>query len=356
VPPDGNLHDVPPRRILAVKLSSFGDVVLTTASLRALRRAFPAADIRVAVERRWAPVLAACPFINGLLEASSRQRLSPRRLWEMRSVLARDRRDHGRFDLALDFQGTRRSAAWIYLSRARVKAGRGAPRPGWRATVATDHTRHAVRGYADVCASVGVAADDLAPMLHTAPDDEGRLDAILDRAGLPRRGFVLLNAFCVWPSKSWDAARAAVLAARVAGATGEVVVVTGGDDERARADELVRRAGLASAVSLAGRLALGEALCLFRRARLMVSCDSGPLHAAAALGTPVVALFGPTLPEHTGPWGSGHAVVQALRPTDHHAYRHDPARRYMGALGVDDVAGAVLAALRAPAASAAMPR
>lgn len=354
--PDAIFGDVPPRRILAVKLGSFGDIVQTTASLRALRRAFPAADIRVAVERRWAPLLAACPDVNGVLEASSRQRLTPSHVWEVRRLLAEACRRPGPFDLALDFQGTRRSAAWVYLSGARVKAGRGKPRPGWRAAIAMDRTRHAVRGYADVCECIGIAAGDLDPALYTSPDDEARIEAILDGARLPRSGFVLLNPFSVWPSKSWDERRAAELASQVASVTRAAVVVTGGDNESARAADVVRLARHGSVSSLAGRLSLGEALCLFRRARLMISCDSGPMHAAAALGTPVVALFGPTLPEHTGPWGPGHRVVQASRPPDHHAYRRDHGRQHMGALGVQAVADAVQGAMRATAAAAATPR
>lgn len=356
MPHEDIFGEAPPRRILAVKLSSFGDLVQTTASLRALRRAFPAADIRVAVERRWAPLLAACPDVNGVIEASSRQRLTPRYLWEVRRLLAEARRGLGSFDLALDFQGTQRSAAWIYLSAARIKAGRGTLRPGWRAVVATDRTRHAVRGYADVCECIGIAAGDLGPVLHTSPEDEARIDAVLDRDRLPRSGFVVLNPFCAWRSKSWDEQRAAELAAQVASTTNCTVVVSGGDGERSLAADVVRLAGHEKVSSLAGRLSLGEALCLFRRARLMISCDSGPMHAAAALGTPVVALFGPTLPEHTGPWGSGHRVVQASRPGDHHAYRFDHTRQHMAALGVPPVADAVEAALYATAASAATPR
>jgi heptosyltransferase I len=356
VPADGFFGAAPPRRILAVKLSSFGDVVHATAGLAALRRAFPAADIRVAVERRWAPLLAACPDVDGLLEASSRVPLSPRHVWEVRRTLALACRGAGPFDLALDFQGTRRSALWIYLSGAGIKAGRGAPRPGWRATIVPDRARHAVRACADVCASIGVAAGDLDPVLRTTPRDEARVDAILDGADLPRHGFVLLNPFSVWRSKCWDERRAAELAARVAGATDVAVVLTGGDDERAPADAVVRLAGHGRVSSLAGRLALGEALCLYRRARLMVSCDSGPMHAAAALGTPVVALFGPTFPEHTGPWGRGHTVVQASRPADHHAYRRADGRQHMDALGVDAVATAVLTALDVAPAPAAVPR
>jgi heptosyltransferase I len=301
-------------------------------------------------------VLASCPYVNGLLDVSSRAALSPNRLWEIRRLLAAERRAAGPFDLALDFQGTRRSAAWVYLSGARIKAGRGSPRPGWRATLTIDRRRHAVRDYADVCESVGVEASRFDPTLHTAPQDEAALDTILDCLRIPRRGFVLFNPFSVWPSKSWDQARAADLATRVAADTGTALVLTGGREEREPADTVVSLAHPGSAVSLAGRLALGEALCLFGRARLMISCDSGPMHAAAAMGTPVVALFGPTLPEHTGPWGTGHTVVQSARPPDHHTYRRDPARRYMNALGIEDVAAAVSTALRATAPRAAATR
>jgi ADP-heptose:LPS heptosyltransferase len=209
-----------------------------------------------------------------------------------------------------------------------------------------DRTKHAVRNVAEACERIGVAASDLGPSLHTSSADEASLDAILARERLPQRGFVLLNPLSRWPTKGWAPARAAELAARVAMHTGERVVVTGGTDEADGAADIARRAH-ASAVSLAGRLSLGEALCLFARARLMITCDSGPMHAAAALGTPVVALFGPTLPEHTGPWGKGHRVVQAMRPPDHHAYRRDDGARYMDALAVDPVADAVFDALRA---------
>lgn len=353
MPHEALFGDAPPRRILVVKLSSFGDIVLTTGSLRALRRAFPAADLRVAVERRWTPLLASCPAVDGLIVASSRQRLTPAHLLEVRGRLAEDRRARGPFDLAVDLQGTRRSAAWMYLCGARIKAGRGSPRPGWRVAIPLDRTRHAVHAHAEVCGRMGIAAGDLDPELHTAPEDEARLDAILASARLPREGFVLLNPFSVWLSKSWDEGRAAQLAAEVAGTTRGTVIVTGGDGESALAAEVVRRARHAGIASLAGRLTLGEALCLFRRARLMVSCDSGPMHAAAALGTPVVALFGPTLPEHTGPWGPRHRVVQASRPSDHHAYRRDRRRQHMAALGVAAVAAAVHEVLHADPASAA---
>ena len=347
--PDRILGGAAPRRILVVKLSSLGDVVLSTVALRALRRAFPAADLRVAIEARFVPLLAASREVDGIIEATPQTRLTPRLLRDVHRALAAERTRRGPFDVAIDLQGTRRSAAWTYLSGAAVKAGRGSPRPGWRLSLPLDRTVHAVRSHAEICERLGVPAADLGPALATLPADEARLDAILDATRLPREGHVLLNPFCGWRSKSWPKAKAAELASRVADRLGERVVVTGGPDESPRASEVVRLAGDRSAVSLAGRLSLGELACLARRARLMVSCDSGPMHVAAAVGTRVVALFGPTLPAHTGPWGDGHAVLQALPTPDHHEYRRDGADRYMDALAVEAVAPAVFEALRTSA-------
>lgn len=345
-PPEPPFGAASPHRILVVKLSSFGDIVLSTAGLCALRRAFPSADLRVAVEKRWAPVLAASPVCDGVVEAPDDPALDARGILAIVRRLAAERRARGPFDLALDFQGTRRSGAWIYLSRARIRAGRGHPRPGWRFALPMDRTKHAVRTITEVCERIGVATEGVAPALRTLDADEAALDAILAREALPQSGFVLLNPASRWPSKSWAAARAAELAARLSRQAGETVIVTGGAAEAETAHEIARRAG-PDVVSLAGRLMLGEALCLYRRARLMISCDSGPMHAAAALGTTVVALFGPTLPDHTGPWGGGHRVVQAMRPPDHHAYRRSDGESYMDALDVGTVAHAVFDALRA---------
>ena len=78
----------------------------------------------------------------------------------------------------------------------------------------------------------------------------------------------------------------------------------------------------------------------------MVSCNSGPMRATAALGVPVLALFGPTHPERTGPWGAGHRAAQALQPPDHPAYRDDPEARLIRALTADMVLEAVAQLLR----------
>src|SRR5262245_13940292 len=127
------------RSILAVKLSSLGDVVHVTPCLRALRRQFPHARLALAVDAAHAPVVRHNPHRDEIISPPGRPGRW-RRLLAIRRALA------GRaFDLAIDFQGTGRSALWVYLSRASVKAGRGGCRPGWDVPVRPDLARHAVR-------------------------------------------------------------------------------------------------------------------------------------------------------------------------------------------------------------------
>ncbi len=331
-----------PVRILVVKLSSFGDIVHVTGALRALRRALPQAELTLAVESRWAEVVRNNPNVNALIESSSRE-FSIAYVAEVRRLLSK----HRRFDIVIDFQGTRRSAAWAYMSGARFKMGRGGFRPGWRFSVETDRTRHAVVICAEVCERAGVPVDDPDPEIYASRVEEQRLDDFLDAEHIPRAGFVLVNPFSRWVSKSWPEENAAAFIGRFRQCFDDHLILTGGVDDRERAESLLRVLPPGTIRSLVGRLPLAQALCLFRRARLMVSCDSGPMHAAAAFGVPVVALFGPTHPEHTGPWGSNHCVVQARRPLEHHAYRSDTEASYMRALECDAVFDAVAAKLEA---------
>lgn len=328
------------RRVLAVKLSSFGDIVHCTPCLRALRRACPQAEIAVAVERRFAPILRADPHIDTIIEA---------RTWPQGAVASAlcaaapllRRGGLRRFDLALDFQGRHRSAAWVYASRARWRGGRGTRRPGWQLAIEPDPDQHAV----DVCAAIaeaaGVPVPDRQPRLFVAAAVEPALDALLDACGAPRRGFVVANPFGIWPAKRWPLERWVAAIAALRRALGVAVVVTGSANERRDAEPLL--AGLGEGgVSLVGRLTLDQALSVYRRAALLISGDSGPLHAAAALDTPVVGLFGVTRAERTGPRGRHVRVLQQARPDGPGDY-HDAAQQsYLRAIPVEAVVEAAV--------------
>lgn len=329
------------RALLVVKLSSLGDVVHATPVLRALRAGLPRARIALAVDRDYAALVARNPAIDDIVAAVPGEGRIGR--WrEPRLALA-----GRRFDFALDLQGSLRSARWMAAARAGIKAGRAAPgtgrawRLGWNLVVRPDPARHAIEVCAMIAEAIGVAVPDLAPEIRLDPAADAALAERLAREGLPERGFLLLNPFAAWPSKAWPAERWAALAGRLAPALPTPMVISGGPAEREAGAALARLAGH-GVRSLAGSLPLEQSLCLFARAAAMVTGDSGPMHAAAALGTPVVALFGPTWPDCTGPWGDGHRVIQALRPPAHGTFRQDPDGRHIRAIEVAAVERAVL--------------
>ena len=330
------------RCVLAVKLSSFGDIVHVTPCLRALRHACPHAKILAVVDRTWAPLLRSDPHLDGVIEAD------PRRRSFLASYVDARRRlracGGSPVDLAIDFQGLPRSAAWVYASAAHCRAGRGGWRPGWHITVRPDLSRHAVRVCAEVVTRIGIGVPDLAPRLFPPADAERTLASILRHARVSAPAFVVANPFARWRSKMWPVERWARLIERVRDDLGVSVVVAGGTGEEQAAARLNGLVHGVPPANLVGRTSLPEALCLYRRAALVISGDSGPMHAAAAIGTPVVALFGPTWPEQTGPWGEGHRVIQLSRGASHRVYRDDTAQRHMAAIDVDTAFTAVAAA------------
>jgi ADP-heptose:LPS heptosyltransferase len=340
------------RRILVVKRSSLGDIVHFTPCLRALRRWSPHAQITMVVDRAFADVVRQDPNLDGLVEvgfSSSGWSAGMRSLWP---TLGRHSRPG--FDLAIDFQGKPNSAWYVYVSRARWKVGRGRWRPGWDCVVYPDLKRHAVHVCAEIAGAAGVPVADLDPQVHLSAEADAALVKRLTDAGLPSRGFLLINPFTRWPSKEWPRERYARLMRMLVRDTQLPIVVSGGRDRRNQAAHLMSLLDPGEAISLVGQLSLAEAMCLYGRAAVMVTGDSGPMHIAAALGTKLVALFGPTLPEQTGPWGSGHRVIQRKRPSSHHAYVRDRGGMYIRAIEVSAVYGATMAALGESVSSRAM--
>lgn len=340
-----NMQDITAsKRVLVVKLSSLGDVVHVTPCLRAIRQFLPYAKIVMATDRRFAAVVRHNPHLDAIIESGDTRIGVLSDLFRIVQELSpfRDRP----FDLSIDFQGTRRSAMWVYASRATWKAGRGKVRPGWTLALQPDLNKHAILVCAEIANAVGVRVVDLQPEIFLSEKDDQELLATLKEHGAPEDGFVIVNPFNRWPSKTWPFERYAQTVRRLREDFRVPVVITGGPGEGQEAAEFMRYLPAGTATSLVGELSLGQALCLYRRALLMVTGDSGPMHAAAALGTRVVALFGPTLPERTGPWGEGHKVIQKMRPPFHHAYRADGGRMYMHAIDVETVYAAIAATLQ----------
>ncbi|HSJ96066.1 MAG TPA: glycosyltransferase family 9 protein, partial [Myxococcota bacterium] len=146
------------------------------------------------------------------------------------------------------------------------------------------------------------------------PAAEARVEALLREAGLGPKGFLLLHPTSRWLFKAWTEKGYVELLSRLA-RDGHRVVVTAAPDAREKAivGRILAAAG-APVIDLSGRLTLRELAALAARARLFIGVDSAPMHIAAAMGTPVVALFGPSGELQWGPWRVAHRIVASDHP------------------------------------------
>lgn len=334
-------------KILVVKLSSLGDIVLATPAFRALRARWPEAEITVAVNREFVSLIAACPDVDAVLV---RERATPtRRLKTLVQASWAGWMRTGRFDLAIDLQGNFHSAAWTSLVRARRRAGLGQGCRGWEFCMPPSHDRHAV----DLCGAVverlSAPLLDRIPRLTISAADESIVADFLRGRGLPASGFLVVHPCTCWQSKEWPLDRYAALLGGLLNdpRTPRSILITGSAAEARRAIALERLVGSPRVRSVAGCLPLEGCLALWSRAAVFLGGDTGPMHASAALGVPVVTLFGPTLPQVSGPIGAGHRVIQVSRPATHSAYRTSAGHEHMLAIGVEQVFRAVTETLDA---------
>jgi heptosyltransferase-1 len=304
-----------PRSIVLVKLSAIGDVLHGVPVAVALKRAFPAARIGWVVEGRAADVLAGHPAIDHLF------RLPRGWLKSLTAVqsLRRQLRDF-RADIAIDMQGLLKSGIATWLSGASLRIGHARPESREGAWLAYNLTvpstaAHVVDRNCDLLEPLGVRVTTPAFDMPAWPVSRHRVQewlATLRLASTP----VVINPGAGWPSKIWPEERFAAVARILRDRHGLTsIVVWGGDRERGAAERIVAAAGQAAVIAPSTSLQdLGE-LC--RQARLFISGDTGPLHLAAAVGTPCVGLFGPVPADRNGPYGPCHVTVEppaALRP------------------------------------------
>jgi len=298
-------------RVLLVRLSSIGDVVHTLPALAALARAGHEAGwlvepaSRVLLEghpllAQVAPVPAARAFRLGVARET------------VRALRAR------RYDVALDFQGLWKSAAWARLSGARRVVGFAGAwrREGPSALLVGERVDlpgeavHVIDKNLALLRPLGIDALGLREFpLPEAPASAERVDRALAELGIGP--FAILNPGGGWPSKRWPAESFGAVA-RGLRERGLSAVVTWGPGEEALADRVVAAAAGAAVRSFATSLL--DYLALARRARLVVAADTGTLHLACAVGTPVVALFGPTDPARNGPFSLRDEVVRRVPP------------------------------------------
>jgi heptosyltransferase-3 len=315
VPDAVNLASV--QRILVVKLRHHGDVLLSSPVFHVLRQRAPHVEVDALVYRETADMLAGHPDIAQLHTVD--------RAWKRQGFVEQMRHESAlvrtlaarRYQMIVHLTDHWRGAWLTHLLRPRwsVAPARAGRLWKWsfshRYPLPRGTPRHAVELNLDALRRVGIYPEQAEKALILVPGEAAcaRVDALLAAASLAPRGFVQLHPTSRWLFKSWTEAANAGLLQRLA-ADGHRVVVTGAPDAREKAivSRIIAAAGV-PVTDLSGELTLREMGALAARARLFVGVDSAPMHIAAAMGTPVVALFGPSGDQEWGPWHVEHRIV-----------------------------------------------
>jgi lipopolysaccharide heptosyltransferase II len=298
--------DVSPRRILVIKLSSLGDIVHTLPAVAALRKRFSSAHVSWLVKSQWASILEGNPDVDEVLSVDVS--------WQNWPRLIRDLRQR-QCDLVVDFQGlfrtgllgvlsgatrrvgfarAREGAPWMYTHRVPLP---GEHEPSWRLLA-----MHAVARNLAIARFLG--ADVSRPIFHLPglAEDEKFIRDLFHGAEV--EDHTQLIALAPWSRsalKSWPLSCFVELAEELMRSSTLRVVVLGGPSELVPAREF-RRLEALGLVNLVGKLALRQLPALLRRMKLVIGNDSSLIHLAAGVETPVLAIFGPTEPQATGPY------------------------------------------------------
>ncbi len=303
------------RRVLVVKIKYIGDVLLCTPVFRVLREAFPGATLTALVAKGTEDVVLYHPDVDEVLTVD--RPVEKKKAWSCSWTdhvrLIRHLREN-RFDLAIDLTDGDRAAFLTWASGARWRVGFNRERRlrGWayhQVVPTLAGLRHRAEAGLETLRALGLSARSVAPTLGLPPEAEVAAEQLLAHKRVVRdRDIVLIHPGARWWFKAWPPERFAALADAIGEGLGAQVMIAGGPRDVPTA-EAIRRQMRYPAIPVAGETSILELAAVLRRCRLFIGNDNGAMHIAAAMGTPVVALFGPTNPAEWGPWGDGHVVL-----------------------------------------------
>ncbi|MAB81036.1 MAG: lipopolysaccharide heptosyltransferase II [Planctomycetes bacterium] len=336
-----------PRRVLVVRLGAIGDVVNALVFATAIKREKPDTHIGWVVHPLVRPLVEGHPSVDHV------------HLWKRGGGLRELRRLVGevrgeRYDLAVDLQRIQKSALLARFSGARRRLGydrRRAKEFSWlwssERIQSGDPIAHMVEHYLEFARHLGVGRAEREGDLHHLPAEPAAERWAEQRVGAFGAEPILLNLGATKPSNRWAPERWGELATCLSRESDIPLALVGGPNDRESADRALSKCRAAAVHDLVGKTDLPQLIALARRTRLFVTGDSGPMHIAAALGTPVVALFGAAEPRRTGPWGEGHRIVRERPECAPCGRRHCHQARHicMEDLTVQRVLGVARAAL-----------
>ena len=286
------------KRILIVRLSSIGDTIQGTPVARQIKRAHPDCHLTWVVQPVALPCIQHNPHLDEIVVLDVPRPESWVKLW---------RRIRGQYDITVDLQCLLKSGLVTWVANSPVRIGRAAGREGSRffhthLMPSSGDPRYISQIYLEQCADLGLDRADDDPEVYVGPEDRAAAAAFLMELGLPEGvPVVALLPFASTPQREWLIERFAEVGDALAAEAGARCLIFGSRSERERANQLAARMKSAPLV-IAGRTSLSLAIACLQRCKLAIGNESGLVHCAFALGTPVVCLLGRS-PLCQGPMG-----------------------------------------------------
>ena len=306
--------------ILIVKLSALGDIIHTLPSLTALRQLYPAAHITWVVEEAAADLVKNHPYLDAVLISRRKswnkgfRRGQFRRSWEEIRFFIKTIRQRP-YDLVIDFHGLFKSSIIVFLSGGKRKLGYDSLQElsglFLNEKIPEEMNKHAVERYLDFPRYLGAKIDRVQFVLPSNKEAEEKTRILMDKYNLEDKKFIAINPIAYWETKLWSNEKFAHLADLINNKLQMKVVLTGSEKEPI---EKITSLMTTESINLGGATTLLDLASLYKKALIVITTDSGPMHLAAAVETPVIALFGPTDPARTGPYGAGHTIIRTDLP------------------------------------------
>lgn len=301
------------RNILIVKLSAIGDVIHALPVAQALKQRFPASKLTWIVEKPAYDLLTMNQHIDEILLFEKAKYKTWKGFVKYGPDLAKMLKAH-HFDLVLDLQGLFKSAALAWLSGAPQRIGYCNMRElSWlvsKPVCGVHKDSHVIERYLDVARELGCEPGRPQYCLQPNAQAVEEVKQMLHAAGImPGMSYIVMAPGTNWRSKCWPAAYYADLAGALTKKYQQPVILIGGQQDQERA-QVIQANKTACIVNLIGKTNLKQLAGVLQRSRLFIGGDTGPMHLAAAMGTRVVALFGPSDAHRNGPFGDEHVVIR----------------------------------------------
>lgn len=310
--------------ILIVRLSALGDVIHTLIAAEHLKRHFPGCTITWVIEEHTADLIKFYPAIDRVIITRQKhwyKDLHDIKFYhvarEIQQFLRELRQDH--YDLIIDFQGLFKSGILAFFARGNRKIGYMNAREGStmfysEKAPSPDFHDHAIKRHMALLNYLGIHESSISLSFPFNKEDEENVERLFCNEQVDRKkALVCFHPSALWETKRWAKEKVAKLCDLLQQESCCQVLLVGSEEDKTYLDHICSFVNQ-EVKNLSGKTSLRELACLISKSDLMVSMDSGPMHLSSAVGTPVIALFGPTAPWRTGPFGKDDHVVRKELP------------------------------------------